>query len=565
MGIKDFRSHIKKIYPNACKARWLNSYDNLYIELNYLLHHICYSSKNIDDLLIKTKDYLSNIVNCYKPTKRIILVADGIAPLAKLLLQRKRRLDMIKYTFNIPNIEQNIKQDIEQDNIQDNIQDIEQDIRQDIKQDIANKLLNLNFTPGTHFMINLENSISDFTRFLKNKHKLEVIVDITNPDEGELKIKRILQDFDNNYPNQTHIIYSGDSDMVILLFTCPNIHNIYQVFGKNNIISLGELYNKHIEKYGKTNTTKYDFAFIHLLMGNDYIPKVKYIKLEKIWTVYKRLSPFYQNGLVIYKTNSITIDGNFFHDLMYFATMDTPKHFMRFHIKDVTKSMYKKYLDGIVWCLRMYISGQSNNYHYIYDFDESPHITGIILTILTGYNVFHFLTETQSYKVETNLYGILIIPEKAQSLLSEEQLAITKLLIEKYPIIYDEQSCFKCYKLSSKILINNKKCKIINNIITRNNEQNDVSDGLINKYINYKNVLVKNNKILSTQLANHKETHNKLTLEIIENIVISYEECKQKINDGIKKYAKHSINKKDKNKVYKPCTYGMKDIKKKLF
>ena len=102
MGIHNFQKYLKTTYPSAHKESWLDKYDNLYIDLNYVLHHICYVSNSRQDILLRTKDYLLNIIKYTKPQKRIVIVADGPAPLAKLILQRKRRLDKVDIFDNRP-------------------------------------------------------------------------------------------------------------------------------------------------------------------------------------------------------------------------------------------------------------------------------------------------------------------------------------------------------------------------------------------------------------------------------------------------------------------------------
>ena len=162
----------------------------------------------------------------------MILASDGPAPLAKLLLQRKRRLDMIKLV------------DQDQINVTEN--------------------LSLNLSPGTDFMLNLEKHLTGFIQYVKTKYNVEVFTLINDSDEGEIKIRHELQKIQNKNATDTHIVYSGDSDVILLLFTCNNLKYVYQALNKDMIISFGKFYDVHVEKFGSTEFTKYDFVLINL-------------------------------------------------------------------------------------------------------------------------------------------------------------------------------------------------------------------------------------------------------------------------------------------------------------
>lgn len=400
MGIKDFQKYIKKTYPNVCKSKWNVEYDNLYIDINCVLHHVCYLSHDLDDLLDRCQIYLLNVIKLVKPRKSLYLVADGPAPMAKMILQRKRRFD-------------------KSNNI--NVSD-----------------LTLNLTSGTKFMCSLQKKLTGFIEYIKKNMNINVFTSIIDTNEAELKIKYQIQKNQRKKDmiNQSHIVFSGDSDMILLLFTLDNLENVYQMIDKNTILNFNILFNKHQKIFGKTESCKYDFVFINLLLGNDYIPKVLYVKLENIWEAYKIVSYENPRGLVSFNGSEIIIDQIFIHDLLYNASKNVRKHLInKFSVLDLKDEIYKNYVDGLFWCFNMYVTGNCSDYGYLYHHHESPHILGIIHALMFN-NKYKI---SKSDPIDVDLYGILLIPEKQKDLLSTEQKHIADKLCEKYPIIYENK------------------------------------------------------------------------------------------------------------------------------
>lgn len=520
MGIPKFLQYIRKTYSDACKKNWKNiSYDNLYIDINHVLHHVCYLSKNSEDLLKKFMEYLRKIIMFIKPKKRIYLAADGPAPIAKMILQRKRRLDSIK--SSVPYLRSNEGIDL-------------------------NANLNLNFTPGTIFMTNLEKELKGFIVYLKEKLKIEVITSIVDADESEIKIRFQVQKFQNRYSNETHLVYSGDSDMILLLFTCCDLSKIYQMIDKNTIIHFGTLLEHHMKTFGKTDSVKYDFVFINLMMGNDYIPKVAYLKLENIWDAYKIISKIRLTGLICYQDNKIKIDPIFIHDLLYVATKKTQTHLLKkFKVTELKNLSYVNYVKGLYWCFGMYVTGDCSDYKYIYEHHVSPHVTGVMLTMM--FNSSHIITKTDS--IDADLYSILLIPEKANALLSHEQKLIAEKLIIKQPIIYEEERCLKCKNY----------CKLLTKLNKKIKHYEHSSDECVD--------IKKRISKLNVNFSNHIATHNKLSADTIESIIKDFMIIREELRETISLDSCTDDNTDNTHyKPYKPIyIQRAKILKKRIF
>lgn len=531
MGIQNFQPFIKKVYGNACSNKWNDvKYDNLYVDLNHVLHHVCYLSSDTKDLLSRFMDYLRGIIRTISPKKRVILAADGPAPLAKMILQRKRRLDSVKLSDDID----------------------------------AKKKLNLNLTPGTEFMMNLEKSLAGFIKYVNNTYNVQVITMITDPDEGEIKIKYQLQKMEKRYPDETHIVYSGDSDMILLLFTCDDLSKVYQALTKDTIIHFGTMYDIHIEKYGKTDSTKYDFVFINLLMGNDYLPKVALIKLENLWEAYKTIAITLNHGIIKREGVKITVDPVFINDLLYTSTKKSPKHIVnRFKLSDVKDGSYEGYVQGLYWCFGMYATGNCSNYKYIYEHTGTIHPQGVGLAIaaMSSYEII------RTKAIDVDLYGILLIPEKANQLLSKEQNVIVKELVKKHPIIYEEGRCKKCNEMSKKISDLNSQQRQLRKSNRPSEDDDDMTEDEKSNDENKETLTQLSKQIgrVCKQFTVHRETHGKLTFEKIEDISKTFVNIRREVRESNSK--KHNFDNDDGEVVeeYKPFAAQTKLLKRKLF
>jgi len=269
----------------------------LYIDGNCLIHPKCYEVlefcttkyKNVNlvkmELLMfkritKFIDYLINISNaelCY-------FAIDGVAPLAKINQQRKRRYktmddtqmkNKIKEKYNIP---------------------------------ITNIWNNTVITPGTEWMERLHNYLLDY---FKDKPNI-IYSSYHEAGEGEHKIlKHIKNNMNKKNINDTIIIYGLDADLFFLAMASqkPNIYLLReeQHFDKHIKPLIEDIINDVEESmnYVSIDITKYnydilindilykktnivynisgwtDFIFLCYLLGNDFLPHLPTIDIHK--------------------------------------------------------------------------------------------------------------------------------------------------------------------------------------------------------------------------------------------------------------------------------------------
>src|SRR5690349_13443788 len=130
MGIEKFHKWLYNTYPKCFNNINCNFYDNIYIDINCILHRIVAGAINENMLFSRFYSYIDFLLKKNVPTKRLTFAIDGVAPFAKILLQRKRRLK--------------ISRNIDQQN------------------DIFNIISPLYFTPGTKFMKSFPDKISKY-------------------------------------------------------------------------------------------------------------------------------------------------------------------------------------------------------------------------------------------------------------------------------------------------------------------------------------------------------------------------------------------------------------------
>lgn len=519
MGIKDYIKFVRTEYSQACKKRWLARYTDLYIDLNHALHNVCYGSRSSDEVLHRLKSYLMEMISTYRPTKRIYIAADGAAPIAKMLLQRKRRYEKVKTLKKADNL--------------------------DMSQNLA-----LNFTPGTEFMLSLANELKHFKSFIEITYSVKVTLDIETVDEGEIKIRRKLgQDCETYREKHTTIaVYSGDADMILLLFSLNScdLRNIYQIVNKDTTISMGMFYSIHKEKYciglapekakQVEQIIRNDFIFLNLLAGNDYLPKVLYLKLQNIWNAYGALLHHYRNGLVSYNESNKTIEINcmFMVDLICNASgMNKLNYDKKFNIAGNNHKLNRDYVQGLAWCFDMYSTGICADYRYIYNHKGAPHYSALMMEIARN----NTRKVNTTFPIDSDLYGILLIPEKADALLSEKQRECTEELLTSHPIIYEEERCQKCSVFSKQMSNYNSEAKALRTPTSSesplfdleddsndSNDSNDCDDSddsdemSDDTRIKLKESILEKIRNTSSRYAKHKETHDVMNINHIESI-----------------------------------------------
>lgn len=300
MGVPGFFAWLLKYKSNSIILDKLDiNIDCLYIDANCLFHPKCFeilklypnekNTNKLESLMIKNiLDYIDFIIKITKPSTLIYIAVDGVAPIAKIDQQRKRR-----YKSYYDNRFRN--------NLMDKYKIPHND-----------SWSNVVITPGTQFMDKLHMKLSNFIENHSEKDKI-VYSSFKEEGEGEHKIYSYMK---SNYRDKkhVHIIYGLDADLIFLSLA-SNFSSLYLLregteFGKKNIqfnyvdidqtkVTINEIMNdkiEHIEeneeneenekinkKVNKKTNINYcnDFIILCYFLGNDFIPHLPSIDIKK--------------------------------------------------------------------------------------------------------------------------------------------------------------------------------------------------------------------------------------------------------------------------------------------
>lgn len=297
MGVPYFFKKLldkERKYKQQILFNKLNKQPNiLYIDGNCAIHPECFkiAEQLIDEpdtyikegfminKIIEFFDYLEEYVN---PKKEIYIAIDGVAPMAKINQQRKRRVKSV----------------------------IDNEIKNDLKKKFNKKISNWSnsvISPGTEFMERLHLAL---IKHYKNKSKITKKIytysSYHTRGEGEHKI---LQDIKNKN-NKNSVVYGLDADLIFLTLA-SNVSELYllresSTFNNDktekkekpeltyvsvdsikkiinyemleNISSETEDFDK--KKYENINFVN-DYIFICFIIGNDFLPHPPSIDLRK--------------------------------------------------------------------------------------------------------------------------------------------------------------------------------------------------------------------------------------------------------------------------------------------
>ena len=282
MGIPSYFAHFVRQHREIIKPvnKLQKPVNNLYLDCNGFIYEGALNFIS-EELLIKAVcDKLIYYINLLKPNKKVFIAFDGVAPVAKLDQQRKRRYLSWFQTQVLQNQTPAEKEE-------------------PIKWNTAA------ITPGTLFMAALAEAIKK--RFKNGKEfGLEqfIISCADEVGEGEHKIYDYIRQEPAYHFTSTTVIYGLDADLIML--TLNHLHISKQLYlfretpefikGIDNTLNPNELYLLDIPAFGKSIIADFsptfananikskesvnaisvnaisDYIFLFFLLGNDFLP-----------------------------------------------------------------------------------------------------------------------------------------------------------------------------------------------------------------------------------------------------------------------------------------------------
>ena len=348
MGIPSYFSHFVCQHRKIIKQiSSLKSIDNLYLDCNGFIYEGVNSlkmNKGMDEsILIKfVCDKLISYINLLKPNKNVFIAFDGVAPVAKLDQQRKRRF---LSWFQTKTMNDYLH-----------------------KNDTKNKSVSYSepwntsaITPGTLFMNKLTQEINK--RFNNpSEFGLEkfIVSCADEAGEGEHKLFSYIRKNVEFHSKTTTVIYGLDADLIMLTLNHLNISDKLFLFREtpvfiksiDNTLNPNELYLLDIPEFGKSIVEEFthveeftcyvegatslisnnnnkinDYIFIFFLLGNDFMPHFPSLNIRTngitlLLTAYKLIISsknlsLIEDGQIVWKNLRLFIEYLSVNELAY--------------------------------------------------------------------------------------------------------------------------------------------------------------------------------------------------------------------------------------------------------
>lgn len=416
MGITNFHTWFKQKFPNAFyQLVGNNVYDNIYIDINFLLHNAIYESKNYPDFMKKFFNQLNIIFSNFIAKERIIFAIDGPSPYAKVLLQRKRR-------------------------------------QSSNKKDIVDLMHPLSLTPGTELMYKIEESLHVYSQKLLKKYKfikpIIEIISFEDPDEGEIKICKKVLEYGKDHLNKKHLIVGNDADIVVLSMAMTPIYNInilIRINGMNELISIKKLIDATNIAFNNANhdniynsKIRADFVIMMLMMGNDYLPKIGFINFDKLYDTYVQFRKVYDTFL--FDDDKFNVEA--LKDFLFMLFTNVKKH-KRMDIKSYDYKSCENYFNGLLWCYNIYNTGQCLQYDFAYDSKYSPSLNELIFYLHSA----DYLNKTpmsNALPIPIDVYSLIVLPKSAKKLIP---VKFHTLMENQLKYLFNDDQCLECNQI----------------------------------------------------------------------------------------------------------------------
>ena len=305
MGVPGFFAWLLKHDRNnqILKKKLINRPHTLFFDANCLFHPQCFkilkafpfetSVNKLEEIMMeRIINYIDYLIDYVGPSELVFIAVDGVAPLAKINQQRKRRYKSVEENLMKNNIYK--------------------------KYNIPNNTnwSNIVITPGTDFMRKLDKKIKEYIHMKMIKLNKKVNIQYSSYEERGEGEHKILQYLKSNYikTEKTHIIYGLDADLIFLALA-SGFSSIYLLREQSNFGRpkhqeneskpnpnpikdvIEELTYVSIENSRNTFNTYFksrldiepdneldfinDFVFLCYFLGNDFLPHIPSISIRK--------------------------------------------------------------------------------------------------------------------------------------------------------------------------------------------------------------------------------------------------------------------------------------------
>jgi hypothetical protein len=237
-----------------------------------------------------------------------------------------------------------------------------------------------------------------------------------------------------------------------------------------------------------------------LLMGNDYIPKVNFVNINKIIPVYKKLCT---DNLVIKKDSYLTLNNKLMSKIL-FRLLSNNKKFSITKLEQLNFDKIENYLQGLVWCLNDYHNSKTDNMLYMYNYNKigiHPGELYYYLSLNSNKTISYPLPKC-NLCISNKIYPAIVMPYKIKFLVKNNY---SDFLLKNHKEIYEEELCETCSELHKQIS---------NLVISRKYlESIDEDTDKIKK-----NIFQLNNQFTEHKKKTHKRIQYNKYIEIIKEL-----------------------------------------------
>ncbi|KAL6751305.1 XRN 5'-3' exonuclease N-terminus-domain-containing protein [Haematococcus lacustris] len=371
MGIPGFNSWFAENNKRSYVTLSSVKVDHVYLDLNSILHTAMRNSTSWEKFHKRLHAVLNGVMDVIEPRKSVMLAVDGPAPLAKLLTQRERRKKPSRS-------------------------------KSDVKD--SPELSSNALTPGTRFMADVTLSLAFwvYNKLTSRRfsHLMFELSDATVPGEGEVKILgRLAAHWSPQYQQDTHMIVGDDADLVLM--ACVSwVEGLYvantvmsqgesriqrgtQVFSVDKLhadwaatlMAPGQAAASQLPLAAQMLPLKMDLTLLAILAkGNDYLPGLQGLTLDRLWAHYKALRRGTGGAQLVLSSLDPQSQAAAVHlptliTLLKACSRTSPPGARAESPLAAVKgsASAEQYLRGAIWLLHMYTAGECPDYRFCYD------------------------------------------------------------------------------------------------------------------------------------------------------------------------------------------------------
>eukprot|EP00741_Cyanophora_paradoxa_P009269 tig00001493_g8979.t1 len=272
MGIAGYHKWLAKTFGsagavvNVKETDAPRAYDHIFFDLNGIAHKVARNSRSEEAFFVKFYANVDRVLRSVRPTATVWFVLDGPGPLAKVNTQRARRGK-------------------------------KQSGKAAERELVVDPLM---LTPGTHFMLRLENALEYYicqrVQGGKYRNVRFFISSARRAGEGELKIVECINELARTRPKgEKYLIVGMDADL-ILLGLSTRLSSGMSVLAADpqakgqpftilyDLDRMQAAFEHHVP--GAGDSVRADFVLMAILCGNDYLPKLRGYSLNPAWRGY---------------------------------------------------------------------------------------------------------------------------------------------------------------------------------------------------------------------------------------------------------------------------------------